>query len=233
MQIIIFKKKVFYFSICFIFITIFGTLSHELGHIIVAKNLGYETILHYSSMEWNNDVKEGIIKFYLKNESIIEKKQSFQNSVLYYKKLDKIYYDEFLIILGGILQTIITGSISFFLLIFYKRKELGKISFWSLIFISLFWSRQVFNLLKGILLFVFNKSDSFFWGDEQKLSIYLKLYNGTFSILLGILGCLILSIIFFKIIPYAYRFSFILSSLIGSFLGYMIWMVLLGPLILP
>jgi len=34
--------------------TVIGTLSHELGHIVVAEILGYETTLHFSSMNWDS-----------------------------------------------------------------------------------------------------------------------------------------------------------------------------------
>lgn len=233
MQIIILKNEIFYFSTCFVFLTIFGTIHHELGHIVIAKLLGYDTILHYSSMEWNSDIKKSITDFYIKNESIIIEMRPFQNSIQYYKKLDKIYYDEFLIVLGGVLHTIITGSIAFFLLVFNKKIKSRRILFWFLVFLSLFWSREIFNLFKGALQFIFKKSSSLFWGDELKISTYLNLFEGTVSILLGIIGLLILSVVFFKIIPIKYRLSFIFSALIGSFIGYVLWMILVGPLILP
>lgn len=67
----------------------------------------------------------------------------------------------------------------------------------------------------------------------MKISTYLNLFEGTVSILLGIIGLLILSVVFFKIIPIKYRLSFIFSALIGSFIGYVLWMILVGPLILP
>lgn len=233
MQGVIQSSKIIYFTICFIFLTIIGTLSHELGHIVVAKLLNYNTILHYSSMEWNNDSKEALIDFYLKNKSIIENREPFQNSLKYYKELDKIYRDEFLITLGGVLQTIITGSTSFFLLIFFRKNKLSIIQFWGLVFLSLFWSRQIFNLFKGVKQNLTKKSDSFFWGDEQKISIYLNFHEGTTSILLGLLGILICSIIIIEIVPSNIRKSFIVSAFIGSLLGYVLWMLLFGPLILP
>lgn len=233
MQIIIFKDKILYFSICFILVTTFGTLSHEFGHIVVAKILGYDTILHHSSMEWNDKEKESIVEFYLKNESIIEQRKPFQNSIQYYRKLDKINSDEFLIVSGGVLQTIITGSIAFFLLLHNRKKKINKIIFWFLVFLSLSWSRQIFNLFKGALLFFLKKSNSLFWGDEPKLSTYLNLFEGTISLFLGALGIIILSILLFKIIPSKYRLSFVIALFIGSSLGYILWMILIGPLLLP
>ena len=42
----------------FIFFTVIGTLSHEYGHIAVAKYFGYETELHYGSMEFDDVSKK-------------------------------------------------------------------------------------------------------------------------------------------------------------------------------
>lgn len=233
MQIIILKNKALYFSLGFLFLTIFGTLHHELGHIIVAKILKYNTTLHYSSMEWNNDFKENVMKFYLKNQSIIEERKPFSNSHQYYKNLDKIEHDEFLIVLGGVLFTVVTATGAFILLIFYVKRNITNIPFWSLVFLSMFWSRQIFNLLKGVLQIFLKKSNSFFWGDEQKLSVYLNLYKATLSISLGLLGLIVVALILFKIIPLKDRFSFIIAAFTGSLLGYVLWMFVVGPLILP
>jgi hypothetical protein len=41
--------------ILFMFIPIVGTISHELGHVWMAKILGYHTQLHYGSMDWHNE----------------------------------------------------------------------------------------------------------------------------------------------------------------------------------
>ncbi len=38
--------------------TVVGTLSHEYGHIVVAKYLGYETKLHYGSMNYEDTSSE-------------------------------------------------------------------------------------------------------------------------------------------------------------------------------
>ena len=54
-------KKPILFSSLFILFTIIGTISHEYGHIIVAKFLGYGTELHYGSMNYDNDFKNNEI----------------------------------------------------------------------------------------------------------------------------------------------------------------------------
>lgn len=233
MQTVFQKKKVAFFSLCFVFLTIFGTLSHELGHIVVAKFLNYDTVLHFSSTEWNSEIKENIVKFYLKNQSLVEHRQSFLNSTLYYKKLDKLYYDEFLIVLGGVILTTVVGTVSFLLLIYFKNKKVSKIQFWSLVFLSLFWSRQIFNLFKGILQHNLKKSNSLFWGDELKIASYLNLYEGTLSIVLALIAFAIIAFIVFKVIPLRHRLSFIIAAFTGSLIGYILWMGIIGPFFLP
>ena len=46
-------KLLLYLVLSFILATIVGTLSHEGGHIAAAKYYGYETTLHYGSMNYN------------------------------------------------------------------------------------------------------------------------------------------------------------------------------------
>jgi hypothetical protein len=45
-------KSLFILTIVFILFTAIGTVSHEYGHISVAKIYGYETSLHYGSMNY-------------------------------------------------------------------------------------------------------------------------------------------------------------------------------------
>ncbi|MBP6236340.1 MAG: hypothetical protein KA270_13730 [Saprospiraceae bacterium] len=50
MALTILKGKFIYLIVVgFILATIVGTISHEYGHIAVAKYLGYNTSLHFSS----------------------------------------------------------------------------------------------------------------------------------------------------------------------------------------
>ncbi len=45
-------KNFILLSLTFILFTVLGTLTHEGGHIAAAKYYGYETTLHYSSMNY-------------------------------------------------------------------------------------------------------------------------------------------------------------------------------------
>ncbi|MGB1247984.1 MAG: hypothetical protein ACPG4Z_03805, partial [Chitinophagales bacterium] len=103
--------------------------------ILVAKVLGYDTILHYGSMNW---YKDGIDA-----ELITSTK------------------DDFLVTLGGILQTIMTGIIGLILAIYTKNKWLK----WTGIFLALFWSREIVNLVIGLFHGIF-LDKNFFGGDD-------------------------------------------------------------------
>jgi hypothetical protein len=109
-------------SITFIVFTVVGTISHEYGHIIVAKYLGYETELYYGSMSYNHSQEE--IKFeeiYKKNKSSIQNKEDFPEKATYQRLVKKLYYDNLFITIGGPVQTILTGTIGFILLLFRRQ----------------------------------------------------------------------------------------------------------------
>lgn len=189
-------------TLTFALLVIIGTLTHEIAHIIAAKLLGYNTILHYGSMDWSKNGVDGILQ--AKNHRII-------------------------IIASGVLQTIIFGTIGFFITL--KSK---KYIFWLGVYLTFFWSREIFNLLIQIIQGSYSKTKIFTGnGDEVLLSNLLNLPSGFFSVLLGVLALLSCSYVVFFKIPVYYRFSFIFSGFLGSILGYYLWFLKLGPLLLP
>jgi len=191
-------------TIGFILFTIVGTLSHEYGHIIVAEILGFDTDLHFASMNWSGKTASS--------------------------------KEQFLITLGGPVQTISTALIGFIIL--YRRrlnKTNQKLDFtdWILVFFSLFWLREVFNLIASIILGFLGYRDYFFGGDEAKLSEMLNLPVGLIPTLFGLIGFIFCIWTVFKIIPSKLRFTFIVSGLYGGLSGYGLWMQTIGPIILP
>jgi len=228
------KLYLLYFIFGFIFITPIGTILHEYGHIIVAQLNGYTTKLHYGSMSYTNEIREKVHELYNENVHEIENNLSFKNKTEYYSLLKEFNQDSLMIYSGGILQTIMIGTISFIILLFKKskNKSLSAID-WVLVFLSLFWLREVFILLSGIIIGFASNKDSFFNGDEAYVSSLLGIYKGSLSLTLGIIGILISSFIAFKIIPKKIRLSFILGGAIGSLIGFFIWMNIAGPYLLP
>src|SRR5690606_27611797 len=104
---------------------------------------------------------------------------------------------------------------------------------WFAIFLSLFWSRQLMNLVITVTDRILFGGSSYFGGDEVEISSMLSLPTGTISIVTGIIGIIICYHIVFKVVPINYRYSFIIAGVIGSASGFILWMYFLGPLIFP
>lgn len=237
MKISIDIKHLIFITLGFVLFTIIGTISHEYGHILVAKSLGYETTLHYGSMNYDNSsFKKEIVEIYNQNKTEIENGTEFKQKDEYENGVEKLTNDILLVRIGGPFQTIITGIIG--LIIIYVRrkkiKEYGLKSFdWFAVFLSLFWLRQVFNLTMSIGSELIKSDGSYFGGDEKKISELLNLWNGTVSCALGIIGLLISVFIVFRIVPKYLRLTFIAGGLLGGIFGFILWMNILGPKLLP
>lgn len=237
----------------FIVFTIVGTLSHEYGHIVIAKYLGYNTILHYGSMEYykgdvhykdDEDYKE-VVKIYetfsnaIDNNLEFDEKERFlelQNILnIKYPEIDsKDDTNNLYVTLGGPIQTILTSFLGLFILWNRKSKTKGKfkISDWLGVFLSLFILREVFNFVTALFKTIF-KSESNFHGDEFRISRFLGFDEWVVPSITVVLGMVISFYVIFKVIPLKYRFSFILAGLVGGILGFAIWFGFLGKLILP
>ncbi len=230
-------KNLVVFTFAFILFTVIGIVSHEYGHILAANYLGYETKLHYASMDWNGEeFKKQYEILYLENEEDIHNNQPFPDKQRMDDMLSKFKRHSFIITLAGPLQTTFTGILGLLLLFLrrnMRRRNGLKIIDWLGVFMALFWLREIFNLMMSILRKLITGKDSFFGGDEMQLSLILGLPAGTFSIALAILGLLISYFVIFRIIPKANRPIFVISGCIGGLAGYFIWMYGIGPVFLP
>lgn len=231
--------------LAFICFTIIGTLSHEFGHIAVAKYFGYDTMLDYGSMNYfangfldDENVKEieSISKDYLD----MDYEEWPQDIKLKVEALDKIIMEKypsneiskrenFYITLGGPAQTLITSYLGLGIL-FFRRKKWGiefKMFDWLAVFMSLFALREVFNFVQALYAsIVYSKSN--FHGDEFRISRYLGFNEWIIPTITFVLGLFISGYVIFKIIPVTYRFTFILSGLIGGISGFALWFGFLG-----
>lgn len=239
MKLLFSVRNFIFFSIAFILFTLIGTLSHEYGHILVAKSLGYKTTLHYGSMsyqKYNTNINDTIIKIFERNKFAIKNKKEFPEKVRFYSLVKKQQNDSFLISLGGPIQTMLTGIIGFLLL--YIRNKITTINFskidWLYVFLALFWLRQLFNPIYSFLRRLINNKASYFGrGDETEIAEFLNIPKGTFDVIFGLSGLIISLFVIFKFIPLKYRLTFVISGLIGGSLGFYIWMYKIGPIILP
>lgn len=208
-------------TIILFLLPILGTISHEYGHIFTAEKLGYQTTLHYASMNW--------VKKFNPSNNIVNRQPN--------RSQKKNITDTDLILIGGPLQTIAVGVLGL-IIVFLRKKPILKnklLGFmdWTGVFFSLFWVRNIFNLGLYIMLGVMKRRSGFFGGDEARISQSLNLPTGTIPLFLGVIGITIVSYVTFFVIPKRIRLTFISGGLIGGISGYVCWYYYLGPRLLP
>jgi hypothetical protein len=216
----------------FILMTVVGTLTHELGHYSAARLLGYQASINYrSASHWDEELRE-FRKTYaheIKNNLDFPGKERHDAISAQYRK------DGFWITLGGPLQTILTGSIGFILLLVYRKKVITSdnvtLSGWVLVFLALFWLRQIANLFMRILSY-FSEGHSTIHGDEMRLAYHLGIHTWSIQIITGIIGAGVLLTVL-RLIPQKLVFTFLISGMVGGALGYYLWLIKFGKLIMP
>jgi hypothetical protein len=198
-------KLFIYLSLGFIVATIVGTLSHEFGHYIVAEGLGYDASVDYGSTH-----------------------------IEHYNLVPPLH--RFWITFGGPIETILTGSVGLLLILrcrnsFVASQELTGRK-WIMVFVTLFWLRQLSNFVWGWIGFL-KKGKFSARADESKLDRYLGLPGETFITISAICAVIVLLLVIFRFIPKSQRFVFLVSGLIGGISGFYLWLHLLGKIILP
>ncbi|MEM6686220.1 MAG: hypothetical protein AAF617_10590 [Bacteroidota bacterium] len=238
----LYKKHFWWFVLGFFMATIIGTQTHELGHVAVAKSLGYETTLSYGSMNYN-------LKGFTVDEDVIAWRKMFkdfgnyrdfteaqkQKANVLFKKIEAKFPSNtthsLYVTLGGPAQTILTCFIGLFILAYRNNTHQHnfKLLDWLAVFMALFILREVFNTVMAGASYLI-KGTKYFGGDEFRISAYLGLNQWTIPILTAILGFIIASFVIFMIVPKQYRFTFILAGFTGSIVGFISWFNYLGPL---
>ena len=196
------KKLFLYLTLTFILATVVGTLSHEFGHYIVAKSLGYDAYIHYASTTWNRG----------NSDALTDSKN--------------IFY----ILIGRPIQTMLTGSFGLILLYIFRQSFKGaeqlSLKQWTIVFISLFWLRQTANFVVWISKFLLTGNFPT-RSDEVKLAKYLHIPLWTITSATAIVGVGVLVLILAKFMPRQQRRPFILAGLVGGITGYILWLNLL------
>src|SRR5690606_9381748 len=141
-----------YLVLGFIAATVIGAVTHEAGHYMVAKKLGYEAKIRYASMQYKNTDYKAFRDFHFKNKEALKSKTDKAVMKKYSVLMHKARKTDVLVTLGGPIQTIITGTLGFFLLWFNRKKAGNKLTFlqWSFVFMAFFWSRQIANFFIGL-----------------------------------------------------------------------------------
>lgn len=241
MQLVLKPKLLLLFTLTFIFFVPIGTLSHEGGHIAVAQMLGYDTELFYGSAKWDQSTLLEMRKaFYDKYASEIKNNTDFPEREDYDKFVQKWGSDSFKITVGGPLETILTSI--FGLMILFFRREKQRINgftllylYWLAVFLSLFWLRTTFNVLYSVVRALWAGRTPLVGSisDETRMAAYLDLPSWIFSVSLGLTGLLVALFVVFGVVPQEKRLTFILAGLIGGIVGYVLWLDMLGPILMP
>lgn len=188
------------FSLAFFLTAIVGTVSHECGHYAMAKFLGHNAEMSYNYTSLTDDA-----------ETVNER-------------------DGLLITLAGPLQTMFFGTVGVVLLVLSGRgrqKQEGQgIGYWLMVFLSLFWCRQIVNLLVLLVGLVRNGQINTA-SDEVELAKAFGLPPLSLGLSTATFGVLIAALVFFNYVPARLRLSFFLAGLLGGGLGYLIWVQLI------
>ncbi|KGO88530.1 hypothetical protein Q765_01075 [Flavobacterium rivuli WB 3.3-2 = DSM 21788] len=230
-------------ALSFVIATIVGTVSHELGHYIVYKCYGNSPKLHYDSVSYG-DIKEKDQQFldstYKVNHAKIVAKESSPEKESFLKQRYSIFKnlesERLAMILGGPVQTLLTGSIGILWLWYNRKRILLKnelaVKEWFMVIVAFFWSRAIVNELICIYDYLLNGRIPR-GGDEAKISLHFRLPVNSINMVTAIIGTFLLLWVTFYIVPNQQRFTFILSGIAGSALGVMIWFLWIGPVVLP
>lgn len=222
-----------YLVLGFILATIVGAVTHELGHIAVAKMQGYKTELHYGSMNYTGEKHKQLETYYDTHKKQIMTADTTEGKV-FRKMLNKVEHESFLIRLGGPIQTMLTGTLGFILLWINRRKISYRLSAWqwTFVFLAFFWSRQVAIFFQKITFRLFSIKTKM-TGDEERIAHHLDINEWLPISAWAFLGTLVLIIVTFIYIPKQQRFTFVCAGVTGSAIGFILWMDVLGPVILP
>jgi hypothetical protein len=220
----------------FIIMTVIGTLSHELGHYTVARLLGYEASINYQSCRhWNPQTDDYLMDTYVQHKKEIKSGKDFPGREKYLTLSDVRRRDDLLILIGGPMQTILTGLTGLLLLLVFKRRVRDKdgITFlgWVFIFLTLFWLRQLSNFVVGVAIF-FIRGTSPFRGDEVRIAHYLNINFWSIQSITAVAAIMVLLYVL-SMIPRNQVFTFLLAGLTGGVAGYYIWLIKLGHVIMP
>jgi hypothetical protein len=210
---IVIDKKLFFLLFAgFVLATVVGTVSHEYGHYLISRLLGY---------------KGQHISYAFTTIGY--------NAVYTSTHFDKTKNDPLLFTIGGPLATIMVGTFGFLLLCLrytqttYKQKL--PLQQWLLIFLALFWLRELFNFVCATTVAITGNYTPN--GDEFWIAKHLNWNGWVLSGLLAFFALAVLLLITFRFIPLSQRFTFLTGGFLGGIAGAIFWLVLLGPVLMP
>lgn len=238
MPLLIDRKLFLWLFTGFILFTVAGTLSHEAGHYLAGKlqgrdsmRIGYAYTTHGVYTEDNR-----LTALYREHYEDIVNNRHFAGEQEYNRLDNLVAENNFLFTLGGPLQTMLTGTIGFVIIIacgkrFRNTQKLRPWQ-WLLVFLSLFWLREITNLVMMLARMAAGYTNKM-RGDEFKLAQYLHWHPWSVQVACGIAAIIIAAVVVFRYIPAQQRFTFIAAALSGGICGYILWLEMLGEILMP
>jgi hypothetical protein len=236
---VIFEKRLFLFLFFgFIIATVIGTVSHEAGHYLAGKILGFKGLrisYKYTFIDSTMPTMSKLEQLYKRYPAGIKNNQPFPEKNLFDSLVKKDQREILWFDIGGPLETMLVGTIGFLLLIVFRKRYFQQevLAFWQwvLIFLSLFWLRQVFNFVCTIALFATGRIR--YIADEFRIAAYLHCNRWSVTTVTAAIGVVILGIVAFKFVPAKERLTFLAAGLAGGIAGAVLWLVVLGPVFMP
>lgn len=230
-------KLFFKLFLSFVLFTIIGTRTHECGHYVAGKMVGIQSSVHFSFTAIKDVAgNTELVDIYKKYKDQIDKKQIFPLKEKFETLQASIWRRDLYFTIGGPLQTMLTGTIGLLIMIFYRKTFFTATTLnvrqWLFIFLSLFWLRELANcaIMMVTLLFT-NKRE--FSSDEVIIAEYFNWHFMSVTVITALVALIIGLVVTFKFVPASQRKTFIAAGFAGGVTGYILWLNILGPIILP
>ena len=199
------RQKQFLSLVVFMILyVVFGTLLHESGHILIAHCLNYSSLLHYGSMVW-----------YLPNGEIGTNKTH-----------------SFYITLGGVIIIDVISLIALSMLVIFKTK-LHRVVYWVLVFLAMLIYRHILLTLIGVSISAIQQTNLRYGSDEAEIASFLSVDNSVIGVPFLIIALISCHILFYQVLEPSIRKLFFWAMVVGGVLGYILWLFLLGPILMP
>ena len=238
MPLIVNRRLFIYLFFGFIFTLVIGIVSHEWGHWITSRYLGFKTsrlCYAYTSYCGFNEKFRRYMVIFKQYTDEIHYNQDFPLKQEFETLTRQTSKEWSMIETGGLLLTLLTGTTGFLLIIRIRKKFIEAIQLtvgqWLLVFLSLFWFREIALLIAAVI--SLSAGNLHYIACDFKLARTLHWPTWSIVIVTGLTGLIISCMVVFRFIPARQRFTFIMAGLTGGLTGAYLWLVLIGPKIMP
>lgn len=218
-----------------------GVFLHESAHYITMKYIFENTPVKMTfhavyAMPKSTKLLKEAHEIYKRNKAQIDKGQDFPEK-RHYTELNSIVSGERIWrSLSAPLSMFMLGTFAWLVLL-YKRSSFQQenryLSLWGLFLLSLFLGEAIIDCLSYSLYYFMDNPIQYRF-DLATTSAWLGLPNGfLLHFAFAVPAAIMLSILFFRIIPRSECVSLIACCAVGTIMGQLFWFRLLGPWLLP